>query len=121
MGRAPTNKEILLVDDDDDLSELVKETLEAVGYRVTVARDGACALQALATHPEACAAIVDLNLPDMTGLELVAAVRREPGRNAFPVLIMTGSRPRELGGDRVLKKPVEVDELLAAVDGVCGI
>jgi two-component system chemotaxis response regulator CheY len=114
---------ILVVDDEDQIRQLIRETLEQVGYHVSEARDGAEALQQYRLAP-ADLVIIDILMPNQDGLETTMALRRE-----FPdvkVIVMTGGSGRigilnfldvakMLGAHSTLKKPFEMKTLLDMV------
>jgi DNA-binding response OmpR family regulator len=114
---APT---ALLVDDDDDLARIFVRALERAGFTVHRARTGTDALGLIANVGRLDAAIVDLVLPGAGGFEVA---RR--AREAFPacrIVAVTGLADasverafRDAGADAFLPKPVELQQLLAAV------
>ena len=67
---------ILVVDDEDQIRQLLRETFEQAGYHVTEARDGKEALQQYRLAP-ADLVIMDILMPDQDGLETTATLRRE--------------------------------------------
>jgi DNA-binding response OmpR family regulator len=107
---------ILLAEDDEPLAELVQEVLLAGGYDVVVVHDGLDALQA----DEPVAAILDVNLPGVSGYQVCDAFRRAYGP-ALPILFISGERTEAfdrvagllVGADDYLVKPFEPGELLA--------
>src|SRR4030095_8596125 len=93
-GREPV---ILLVEDSEDDVELTLRALRrnAVPGRVEVARDGAAALDYLLGGPEAAlpsVVLLDLNLPKVSGLEVLERLRAHPRTRLLPVVILTSSR-----------------------------
>jgi two-component system chemotaxis response regulator CheY len=114
---------ILVVDDEDQVRRLVRETLEQAGYLVMEARDGKEALQQHRLAP-ADLVIMDILMPDQDGLETIAALRRE-----FPdvkVIAITGGSDmigilnfldvaKMLGAHSALQKPFEMKTLLDTV------
>ena len=107
----------LLVEDDLDLGEAVRVALKPEGYTVDWVKDGASALHAL-SHESFDLAILDLGLPRMDGLEVLARLRA--ASNAVPVLVLTARDATadriaglDAGADDYLVKPFEVDELKA--------
>lgn len=80
---------ILVVDDDDILRIFVASVLDSAGYQVTTAKDGAEALALFAESNCDCI-VTDVNMPNMNGFELCAAVRIMPGGERVQVLFMTG-------------------------------
>jgi DNA-binding response OmpR family regulator len=113
---------VLVIEDNPGLRDLVRLTLESTGHEVLTATHGAEGLAYLGEHAVDLV-ITDLFMPEMDGIEVIAALRRRfPG---VKVVAMSG-RPgvdyltvaRELGAARILRKPFAMDELLSAVDGV---
>jgi DNA-binding response OmpR family regulator len=107
---------ILLVDDDDETRELLRDFFDDRGYTVETARDGARALARLSTF-SADLVITDLEMPGMSGLELIRSLHM--ARPECPVVLMTAREERELPlrllGQRVgfecLCKPLDLDAL----------
>jgi DNA-binding NtrC family response regulator len=110
---------ILIVDDDAAFGETLGDVLRLHDYDVETVTSAHAALDVLATRP-ARAAIVDLRLPDMSGLELLEAVK--VAAPATEVIVVTGHaslRSAILAVNRAafayLTKPLEADDLLATV------
>ncbi len=108
----------LIVDDSNAVRAFVRAALEDAGFsRVQEAETGFEALQLLASNTYDVV-IVDVNMPDINGLELLAFMKKSPRQQgARRILISTrvdGSdavRGTELGADAILEKPFEVEEL----------
>ncbi len=108
---------ILVVEDEPALQEQLKRELAGQGYTVDASGDGKEALYFATDYPYD-AAIVDLGLPGLSGLELITELRAKGNR--LPILILT-ARGRwqdkvqglEAGGDDYLTKPFQTEELLA--------
>jgi len=110
---------IMVVDDDEDIREIVKLSLEASGYRVTTAVDGLEAWQQLNASALPSLILLDLMMPRMDGQEFMKALRASPQANV-PVVIMSGhsasnQKAEDLKANGCLTKPVELDELLGTV------
>jgi len=111
-------KRLQLVEDDDGIAELVKESFAREGLQVERFRDAESALLALGRW-EPDAILLDLGLPGLDGLEFCRIVRRT---RRTPILILTSRREEldkvlglELGADDYVTKPFGVRELLARV------
>jgi DNA-binding response OmpR family regulator len=112
---------ILVVEDDDDLLEVLCYTIRRAGYDVLKASNGATALQ-FADSKSPDLLLLDLNLPDMKGWDIVQAVRE---KSTTPIIILTGNdresdvvRGLEIGADDFVKKPFSPAELLGRIRAV---
>ncbi len=110
-------KTILLVDDDPNILDTVKDILEDAGYRVEAAESGAAALQKL-KNSSVDVAVFDLNLPDAKGVDLAVEAKRLCPKMA--IILMTGEENVDLGLaqtsiDSILTKPVSPDELIRVI------
>lgn len=107
---------VLVVDDEADLLEIVRDRLEVAGYRVLTARDGLEALERVRIARPDCI-ILDLKMPHLSGFDALPEIRRAaPGAH---VIVLTGSPNRLLaetcrarGADDFLLKPFDAGELL---------
>lgn len=120
-----TGQLVLVVDDESTIREITRRTLEAFGYQVLVAADGAEAVAVFTAHRALVAAMVtDMMMPIMDGAATIRAIRAlEP---ALPIVAVSGLA---LGGEepgtldqahrptRLLQKPYTTEELLAALHG----
>lgn len=114
--------ELLLIDDDEELCELLISWLAQEGFVAHACHDGNSARQALAQHQPA-AVVLDVMLPDGSGLELLKQLRSE--HPDLPVLMLSGrGEPLdrilglELGADDYLAKPCDPRELTARLRAV---
>jgi len=113
---------VLLVEDDPSLNRSLVAQLTEAGYRVDSALDGREGLYYAKEYPVDLA-VVDLGLPELSGIELIRAVRAEG--KAYPILVLT-ARDRwqdkvealKIGADDYVVKPFHVEELLARVDAL---
>ena len=119
-------EQILVVEDNEKNMKLFRDVLGATGYRTLEASTGEQALILAARHGPALV-LMDIRLPDMTGVEALGRLRRHERTARIPVLALTaqamkGDRERfiEAGFDGYLSKPVDIDELLATVEQHCG-
>ena len=117
--------QILVVEDNEKNMKLFRDLLQATGYRTLEATTGGQALTLAAEHGPALV-LMDIQLPDMDGLEALSRLRLDERTAAIPVLAVTaqamrGDRERFMaaGFDGYLSKPVDVDELLETVRQYC--
>jgi DNA-binding response OmpR family regulator len=110
---------LLVVEDDNPIRDFLSRGLAEAGYRVDAAPDARSA-EAMAVESVYDAMVIDLGLPDMDGLDLIARCRAQG--NTAPVLILSARRSvddrvrgLEQGGDDYLTKPFALAELLARV------
>jgi two-component system copper resistance phosphate regulon response regulator CusR len=108
---------LLLVEDEPEIQNFLKQPLANAGYEVDTAKDGQTAIQ-LASEKKYDVLIVDLGLPDQDGIDLILQLRRSG--ISSPVLILSARRSvddrvkgLEQGGDDYLTKPFALAELLA--------
>ncbi len=120
---------ILLVEDSLADVELTLEALESakVANRVMVVRDGAAALEYLRAHRDSAPdlVILDLNLPRLTGHEVLAAMRADASLHRIPVAVLTTSsaesdveKTYDLGANCFLSKPVDIDQFIHVVQSI---
>jgi DNA-binding NtrC family response regulator len=116
---------VLIVDDEALVRWSVAQTLTDAGYRVLEAANGREARSAVHDpHQPIEAVLLDLRLPDDTGLDILEDIRRV--RTRCPVLVMTAfgsqesvERALRLGALAIIAKPFDLDELLQAVRRIC--
>ncbi|HEY1737451.1 MAG TPA: response regulator [Acidimicrobiia bacterium] len=109
---------ILVIDDEERFARALGISLEARGYEVVVAADGAKGLeQAARAHPDLV--VLDLGLPDLDGVRVLEALR---GWSKVPVVVLSARDEErvkvaalDLGADDYVTKPFGMDELLARV------
>jgi len=116
---ADSQKTILVVDDEASLRELVRVVL-GDGYRFVEAEDGEQALELARSEPPDLI-VLDVMLPRLNGLEVLAELRRDPDLKTVPVVIVTAwSHAHSLavssGADHFVSKPFDPDELKRPVE-----
>jgi two-component system, cell cycle response regulator DivK len=117
----PAPKRVLIVEDNALNLKLLHDVLEAHGYGTLAAGEGAAALDlAQAERPDLI--LLDLQLPDMSGYEVVNRLKRDERTRAIPVLAVTafamkGDEERALdsGCDGYVTKPIRLQEFLDLV------
>lgn len=109
---------VLVVDDDADIRETLREAVEMVGCRALLATDGRDALRVLGEH-RPCLIVLDLLMPVMTGQELLEQMRLQPELAQLPVLVSTSAPRRAPAGVPVLPKPIDLRALWAWIRQHC--
>src|SRR5258707_632755 len=121
VPRTANHYSLLLIEDDRELSQLMKRYLSQNGYDVQVVYDGRLGL-ARAILGECDAIILDLMIPELSGMELLVQLRR---RSRMPVIVLTALATPEArvaglraGADDYLCKPFAPEELLERIRAV---
>jgi chemosensory pili system protein ChpA (sensor histidine kinase/response regulator) len=126
IDRVDHERVIVIADDSISVRKFVGRMLEKNGYRVKLAADGLEAAELVAQ--QGCHLIItDLEMPRMTGYELMTQLRQSPATRRIPVMVVTsraGAKHRDRalkeGASAFLTKPVQEDQLLAAVEKLMG-
>lgn len=111
---------IVVVDDDPMIRFLVQEYLKAAGFDVDAFEGGKAALAALSTlQPHLL--VLDLQMPEMNGFEVLEKLRADPLTAAIPVLMLSANAGEaqtrsSVSADAYLEKPFQMQALLAAVE-----
>ena len=109
--------DVLVVDDDPDIRDTLKDVLELSGYGVVAFGDAREALVWLEHGGHPAVIILDLMMPGMNGWEFRAELDARPALKELPVVVLTGARNgHDLHADAELKKPVDLDVLLHEVE-----
>jgi chemosensory pili system protein ChpA (sensor histidine kinase/response regulator) len=126
IDRVEQERVIVVADDSISVRKFVGRMLEKNGYRVQLAADGLEAAELITQH--GCHLVItDLEMPRMTGYELMAQLRQSPTTRRIPVLVVTSragakhrGRAMKEGASAFLTKPVQEDQLIAAVEQLMG-
>ena len=115
---------ILIVEDRDSLRRMLERALGQEGYEVVAAADGRSGIRLLAERPFDFV-LTDLKLPDVSGIEVLAASREAQPR--VPVVVLTGYgtvgtavEAMKLGAYDFLEKPLEIDDLARLIERAIG-
>jgi OmpR family response regulator RpaB len=122
LPRPESEYTVLVVDDDLDLLPFLVDTLSLKSaFQVVTAADGVQALERFEEHHPDCV-LIDVRMPHLNGVQVVRALRGDPATADVPVVILTAlvmDRDRfaglAAGADQYLVKPVEPDEIVAAL------
>jgi two-component system, chemotaxis family, chemotaxis protein CheY len=119
-------KRVLVVDDSDTVRQQVRQALSPAGYDILEAVDGLDGLDKIRAAKDLSLVLCDVNMPNMTGLEMIAKVHAEG--LLTPVIMLTSEgqpslirRARESGAKGWIVKPFKVDLLIAAVNKVTSL
>ncbi len=126
IDRVEQERVIVVADDSISVRKFVGRMLEKNGYRVKLAADGLEAAELVTQH--GCHLVItDLEMPRMTGYELMVQLRQTPSTRRIPVMVVTsraGTKHRDRamkeGATAFLTKPVQEDQLIAAVEQLIG-
>jgi two-component system, chemotaxis family, chemotaxis protein CheY len=112
---------VLVIDDDASIVHLLKEDLEAEGYKVLEGYDGQMALQ-LAKSAKPQLIVMDVNMPMINGLKALEHLRSLPDTQRIPILFLSGEASSRIApalenAGRVahVKKPIDLDDLNSLV------
>jgi DNA-binding response OmpR family regulator len=113
--------QVLVVEDDPDISELVARYLDKAGYTTTRVASGRAALDAVRSKPPDLI-VLDVMLPQIDGLEVCRLLRADDKTAAVPIIMLTARAEEserivglEMGADDYLAKPFSPNELVARV------
>jgi DNA-binding response OmpR family regulator len=113
---------ILVADDETNVRHLLRSALEARGFEVIEAANGAEAIRAVwDRHPDLV--ILDVMMPGMSGYDICEVLKENPESEAVPILMLTGRNGidehrtgKRLGADGYMTKPFDLPRLLERVD-----
>ena len=117
---APT---VLVIEDDDMVSDALVDIITDEGYRVATARNGREALDKLRWGLQPAVILLDMQMPLMTGWDFRAEQKRDPTLGHIPVIAMTAGRrwkEEDADCDARLTKPVSRDTLVELLRRYCG-
>jgi two-component system cell cycle response regulator DivK len=115
------SKRILVVEDQADNRQILRDLLGNAGYELMEAENGAQALSAVAAQrPDLI--LMDIQLPVMDGYEATRRIKADPALNAIPIIVVTSyalsgdeGKAREAGCDAYVTKPYSPRQLLATI------
>jgi CheY-like chemotaxis protein len=120
------DKHILIVDDSEMIRDLIKILLSEYGYIVSMAANGRHAWDMIKINSFDCV-VLDLNMPEMDGVQVLEHIRADPKTKDLPVVVVTANdyaeRQREAisaGANEVITKPFNNKELILAISQLAG-
>jgi CheY-like chemotaxis protein len=117
----PTNKStILVVEDEKDSRDTLRELLEFEGYNVETAVNGREALATLDTSgDQICIVLLDLFMPVMDGWQVIDQLRADGRLDKTHIVIITSAPYRAPAGLPVFEKPLDLDKVMTEVQRLC--
>lgn len=113
-------KRILLVEDERNISDLVKDYLEKKGFQITRAWDGIEAVKRASEHPDLI--ILDLGLPKLNGLSVLKKIKSNQSLSSIPVIVLTGKSDShtifdamDIGSYDYMIKPLKIQDLVGVI------
>jgi two-component system, cell cycle response regulator DivK len=115
------SKKILVVEDQEDNRQILRDLLSSAGYEMSEAGDGQKALTAVSRNrPDLI--LMDIQLPIMDGYEATRRIKSDPKTSAIPIIVVTSyalsgdeTKAREAGCDAYVTKPYSPRALLAKI------
>lgn len=117
-------KRILMVEDTEDNRQIIRDLMEAVGYELLEAHDGAAGV-AMAVEHKPDLILMDIQLPVMDGYETTRRIKADPGCSRIPIIAVTShalsgdeAKTRAAGCDAYVAKPFSPRELLGKINAL---
>ena len=116
-----TAKHILIVEDDRDILDVLKDLLESEGYRVSTSENGKEAISFLnSATPLPDLILVDLMMPIMNGFQFREAQQNDERLKSIPVILMSAdghveSKKEKIGMQLFMKKPLDLEQVLSTI------
>jgi two-component system, OmpR family, alkaline phosphatase synthesis response regulator PhoP len=121
-------RHVLVADDEPHIGRIIKMKLEQGPFQVSLAYDGREALEMLGRNDDVSLVILDLMMPHLSGLDVLAAMREDPRWHDLPCIILTAAgqeqqhtRAMELGATDFLTKPFSPKRLYARAVQLAGL
>lgn len=118
----------LVADDEPHIGRIIKMKLEQGPFRVTLAYDGREALEVLRREPDIQIVLLDLMMPHLSGLDVLAEIRSQPQWKDLPCIILTAAGQEQqhrlalrLGATEFLTKPFSPKKLYARTAELVGV
>jgi DNA-binding response OmpR family regulator len=125
--KRPASRRVLVADDDPVMTLLLTASLKRQECEVVVAQDGREAYRILQTDAEFCAAIIDMTMPFLEGLDLIRYMQSERRLKRIPVMMISAGQDIKLmatsfsaGATAFLPKPFSPDQLQSAIRMLLG-
>jgi len=113
---------VAIIEDDKEFRDMLRELLEEEQYRVVALSNGAEALETLRGETLPNVILLDVSMPVMDGFDFLRFRNDDPQLAAVPVVLVTNAKPHErptIGVNDVVRKPIDIDEILFAIKRYC--
>ena len=121
-------RHVLVADDEPHIGRIIKMKLEKGPFRVTLAYDGQEAIDVLENQPDVDLVLLDLMMPNLSGLDVLARIRSNERLKHLPCIILTAAgqeaqhqKAMELGATEFLTKPFSPKKLYARTAELAGL
>lgn len=125
--RKPTTKRVLIADDDPVVRRLLSSVVTSEGYTAVTVNDGRAAFRMLQSDANFTAALFDMRMPGLEGIDLIRHMRTERRLQRIPVMLITAENDLKVMSDSFaagavafLSKPLTVDKLQNALRMLLG-
>jgi CheY-like chemotaxis protein len=116
MATLSSKPVVLVVEDEDDAREMLKDLLELRGYVVQTAADGQQALDFIDSAERICIVLLDLFMPNVDGWKVYESLQTSGRLDSLKVLITTSAPHRAPPGAAVMTKPLDLPKLFQVLD-----
>ena len=113
---------VAIIEDDTEFRNMLRDLLEEENYQVVAVANGAEALEALHGERVPNVILLDVSMPVMDGFDFLRFRNDDPRLAAVPVVLVTNAKPHErptIGVNDVVRKPIDIDEVLFAIRRYC--
>ncbi len=113
---------VAIIEDDPEFRSMLRELLEEEQYRVVALANGAEALETLRGETVPNVILLDVSMPVMDGFDFLRFRNDDPRLAQVPVVLVTNAKPHErptVGVNDVVRKPIDIDEILFAIKRYC--
>ena len=114
-------KNILIIEDDKDIREAMRDALEIEGYNVTIASNGNEGLASLRNTNHTCVIVLDLLMPVMGGREFMDIVKNDSALSTIPIFIHSSiaNKDNTFGATGWIRKPADLELILNSIKVHC--
>jgi CheY-like chemotaxis protein len=117
---ATSKSVVLVVEDEPESRDTLRELLELEGYKVETAVNGRDALDTLASMGDSiCVMLLDLFMPVMDGWQVIDQPRSDGRLGGFKIVVTTSAGHRAPAGLPVFEKPLDLDKVMKTVESLC--